>query len=84
MMPISLLVLAAIYAIDATQWSDRDEFIQLLNSKEIYDLARIPARFAAIKGVWSTPTYSINGAETTDLSSQSSLQDWQTKIDSLL
>jgi len=72
------------YAVDATQWSDKNKFIQLINSKEIYSKARIPARFAAAKGVWSTPTYFINGAEATDLSSQSSLSDWQEKIDSLL
>lgn len=76
--------LLADYVVDATQWSDRDKFIQLLNSQEIYNQARIPARFAAIKGIWSTPTFLINGAETTDLSSQSSLEDWQEKIDSLL
>ncbi|MEM7759233.1 MAG: thioredoxin domain-containing protein [Cyanobacteria bacterium P01_A01_bin.40] len=72
------------YAVDATSWGDREQFIQLLNSKEIYSKARIPARFAAMKGVWSTPTWFINGAEVTDLSSQSSLEDWQAKIDSLL
>ena len=72
------------YAIDATAWSDKDKFIKLLNSKDIYSQARIPARFAAQRGVWSTPTYFINGAEATDLSSQSSLADWQKQIDSLL
>ena len=72
------------YAIDATERSDKNEFVRLLNSKEIYNQARIPARFAAVKSVWSTPTYFINGAEVTDLSSQSSLEDWQKKIDSLL
>ena len=72
------------YALDATEFSDKDEFIKLLNSKEIYDKARVPARFAIVRGVWSTPTYFINGAEATDLSSQSSLKDWQEKIDSLL
>ena len=71
------------YAVAATEWSDKEQFIELLNSKEIYAQARIPARFAAAKGVWSTPTYFINGAEATDLSSQSSLKDWQEKIDSL-
>lgn len=75
--------LLADYAIAATEWSDRDKFLQLLNSKEIYNHARIPARFAVIRGVWSTPTYFINGAEATDLSSQSSLEDWQKAIDSL-
>ena len=72
------------YAVEATKWSDKDKFIELLNSKEIYNQARIPARFAAMKGVWSTPTFFINGAEVTDLSSQSSLSDWQQKINSLL
>lgn len=76
--------LLADYALDATKRSDKQEFIQLLNSKEIYSNARIPARFAAMKGVWSTPTYFINGAEATNLSSQSSLADWQEQIDSLL
>ena len=72
------------YAVDATEWTDKDKFIQLLNSKEIYNQARIPARFATIKGVWSTPTFFINGAEATDLSSQSSLEDWQSQIEGLL
>ena len=76
--------LLADYAIEATEWSNRDEFVELLNSKEIYNLARIPARFAAVRSVWSTPTYFINGAEATDLSSKSSLEDWQAKINSLL
>lgn len=76
--------LLADYAVDATEWSDKEEFIQLFNSKEIYNQARIPARFAAIRSVWSTPTFLINGAEATDLSSQSSVEDWQEKIDSLL
>jgi protein-disulfide isomerase len=76
--------LLADYAIDATEWSDKEEFIQLLNSKEIYNQARIPARIAAIRSVWSTPTFFINGAEATELSSKSSLEDWQEKIDSLL
>ena len=76
--------LLADYAIDATKWDDKDKFIELLNSKEIYAKARIPARFATIRGVWSTPTFYINGAEATDLSSQSSLQQWQDTIDSLL
>ena len=76
--------LLADYALDATEWNDKDKFIELFNSKDIYAKARIPARFATIRGVWSTPTFYINGAEATDLSSQSSLQQWQKAIDSLL
>ena len=76
--------LLADYATNSNLLSDRDKFLQLLNSQETYNLARIPARFAAMRGVWSTPTYFINGAEATDMSSQSSLEDWQSKINSLL
>ncbi|MEO1671206.1 MAG: thioredoxin domain-containing protein [Cyanobacteria bacterium J06631_2] len=72
------------YAVEATEWSDKDQFVQLLNSKEVYAKARIPARFAATRGVWSTPTFFINGAEASNFSSQSSLADWQKQIDSLL
>lgn len=76
--------LLADYAIDSNLWEKREEFIHLLNSDEIYSQARIPARFATIRGVWSTPTFFINGAQTTELSSQSTLQDWQNKINFLL
>ena len=72
------------YALDATDWSDKKQFIEKLNSKEIYAQARIPARWATMRGVWSTPTYFINGAEASDLSSKSTLQDWQQTLDSLL
>ena len=75
--------LLADYAV-AMGWSDKEQFIELINSKEIYSKARIPARFATLRGVWSTPTYFINGAEASDLSSQSSLQQWQEAIDALL
>lgn len=76
--------LLASYAVDATEWENKEQFIELLNSKDIYNQARVPARFSRVRGVWSTPTFFINGAEATDLSSQSSLQDWQKAIDSLL
>ena len=76
--------LLATYAVDATEWSNKEQFIELLNSKEIYSQARIPARFATLRGVWSTPTYFINGAEASDLSSQSSLREWQDTINSPL
>ncbi|MEL7419034.1 MAG: thioredoxin domain-containing protein [Cyanobacteria bacterium J06555_3] len=72
------------YALDSTEMSDKAEFLQLLNSKEVYAKARIPARFATIRGVWSTPTFFINGAEASNLSSKSSLADWQLQINSLL
>ena len=76
--------LLASYAVDATEWKDKEQFVELLNSKEIYNQTKIPARWAIVRGVWSTPTFFINGAEAIDLSSQSSLQDWQDKINSVL
>ncbi|MEM8505828.1 MAG: thioredoxin domain-containing protein [Cyanobacteria bacterium P01_D01_bin.1] len=68
----------------AAEHRDKKQFLDRLNSEEIYARARIPARFATIRGVWSTPTFFINGAEATSLSSGSSLQNWQSVIDELL
>ena len=76
--------LLAEFAIAATDATDKTAFLEKLNSKAVYAAARIPARFATINGVWSTPTFFINGAEATDLSSGSSLADWKRVIDSLL
>ncbi len=64
--------------------TSQGSFIERLNSEEVYAAARVPARFAAVKGVWSTPTFFINGAEATKLSSGSDLQEWQAIIDPLL
>lgn len=71
-------------AADATEYKNKEQFIERLNSEEIYAQARIPARFATVRGVWSTPTFFINGAEATSLSSGSSPEDWQTVINELL
>ena len=81
---VELQQLLAHYAVDAAGWDSPESFIERLNSEEIYSPARIPARFAAVRGVWSTPTFFINGAEASDLSSKSSVKDWQQVIDSLL
>ena len=71
-------------AADATKYKDKEQFLNLLTSKEVYAEARIPARFATVRGVWSTPTFFLNGAEATTLSSGSSVQEWQSVIDDLL
>ncbi|MEM9090857.1 MAG: thioredoxin domain-containing protein [Cyanobacteria bacterium P01_F01_bin.53] len=76
--------LLAEFAVTATAHTDKAAFIELLNSKEIYAQARIPARFATVRGVWSTPTFFINGAEATQLSSGSSVEAWKAVIDPLL
>lgn len=71
-------------AAKAAGQKDEKQFLDSLNSEAVYAEARIPARFATVRGVWSTPTFFINGAEATDLSSSASLQDWQSVIDKLL
>lgn len=72
------------YAAEATEYKDKAQFIDRLNSKDVYAQARIPARLATMRSVWSTPTFFINGAEATSLSSGSSLEDWQAVLDPLL
>ena len=48
--------LLAKYAVDATEWTDQSQFIQLLNSKEIYNQARIPG----LSMVQKLQTYHLN------------------------
>ncbi|MEM6451497.1 MAG: thioredoxin domain-containing protein [Cyanobacteria bacterium P01_D01_bin.105] len=76
--------LLADYAANAIEGTEKARFLTELNSKEVYAEGRIPARYATIRGIWSTPTFCINGAEATTLSSGSSLSDWQAVIDPLL
>ncbi|MEO0807548.1 MAG: thioredoxin domain-containing protein [Cyanobacteria bacterium J06643_4] len=76
--------LLAEFAAEVTEHKDQAQFVALMNSKDVYAQARIPARLATMRSVWSTPTFFINGAEATSLSSGSSLEDWQAVLDSLL
>lgn len=39
--------------------------------------AKTSVRYAVVRGVWSTPTFIINGSEVPQLESSSTLQDWQ-------
>ncbi|WP_414621331.1 DsbA family protein [Calothrix sp. CCY 0018] len=76
--------LLAEYAADCANWQDKADFLQRLESEEIYEKARIPARLAIMRGVWSTPTFFINGFPTEELSSKSIMEDWQAVINPLL
>lgn len=76
--------LLAEYAADAANWQDKQDFLYKLESEEIYQKARIPARLAIIRGVWSTPTFFINGFPAQELSSKSNVEDWQAVINLLL
>jgi protein-disulfide isomerase len=64
--------------------TDPTEFIKRLESDDVYAAAKIPSRIAFSRGVWSTPTFFINGAEATQLSSSSSLEAWNNILDPLL
>jgi protein-disulfide isomerase len=50
---------------------------------KIANHAKTSSRYAAKRGVWSTPTFFINGSEVPQLGSSSTLQDWQTFLASL-
>jgi 2-hydroxychromene-2-carboxylate isomerase len=64
--------------------TDPKEFIKRVKSDEIFYAAKIPSRIAFSRGVWSTPTLYINGAEATQLGSSSTLEDWYKVLDPLL
>jgi len=64
--------------------TDGAEFIKRIESDEVFAAAKIPSRIAFSRGVWSTPTFYINGAEANQLSSSSTLEDWNKVLDPLL
>ena len=64
--------------------TDRTEFIKRLESDEVFGAAKVPSRIAFSRGVWSTPTFFINGAEVTQLGSSSTLEDWNKILEPLL
>ena len=64
--------------------TDPAELIKRIESDEVYGVAKVPSRIAFSRGVWSTPTFFINGAEAATLSSSSTLEDWSKILDPLL
>lgn len=64
--------------------TDPTEFIKRLESDGVYAAAKVPSRVAFSRGVWATPTFFINGAEATQLSSSSTLNEWNDILDPLL
>lgn len=79
-----LYQLLADYATDFMENCDRNQFLQQLNQDKIASRAKEPFRYAIQRGVWSTPTFFINGAEVSNLSSSSTIADWQHQIEKLL
>ena len=64
--------------------TDPTEFIKRLENDEVFAAAKVPSRVAFSRGVWSTPTFFINGAEVTQLSSLSTFEQWNEILGPLL
>ena len=54
-----------------------------INGKKYYEVARTPNRYAAVRGVWGTPTFFINNARQFDLNHASTVDDWKRVFDKL-
>lgn len=81
---VDLHKLLAKFASDRGGVKKKGKFKEKLEKDEIINIAKGPVRQAAVRGVWSTPTYFINGVQATQLSSSSSLADWKEVLDPLL
>jgi protein-disulfide isomerase len=78
-----LYALLARFAAEYAGETDTGAFFRRLDSEEVEQATKIPLRLAATRGVWSTPTFFINGAEVPQLSSSSTLADWQAVLEPL-
>lgn len=76
--------LLAGYAQDFAHWPDPDDFIERLTSSDIETAAKVSVRFSIVRGVWSTPTFFVNGSKADQLSSSSTLVEWNAVLSPLL
>lgn len=62
-----------------------DELVKEIGDEgsAIASRAKTSIRYAISRGVWSTPTFFINGSEVPQLESSSTLNDWKTLLDGL-
>lgn len=63
---------------------EQKNFLERMDTHDVYIQARTPIRFAATRSVWATPTLFINNADDVPVNHESSLQDWIAVIDPLL
>ena len=61
----------------------RERLETLIESNEVYFDSKKSIHYAAVKQVWSTPTFLVNDVPCFDLDSSSSLSDWNDKISTL-
>jgi len=64
--------------------TSRERIAELMADNAVIATAKQPGRYAALRGVWSTPTIFINDSERGDLGSASALDNWRAIIDPLL
>ena len=60
-----------------------NEFLERVESDENYSRSKKSIHYAAIKQVWSTPTFLFNDVPVGELDSSSSLDDWNAHISGL-
>ncbi len=81
---LELYSLLADYAKDFGGYSDTHSFVEQIKRRETEQQAKVSIRYAIRLGIWSAPTFLINGSQASELSSSSSLSDWRRIIDPLL
>jgi protein-disulfide isomerase len=59
------------------------EFVECVESDDNYSRSKASIHYAALKQVWSTPTFIFNDVPVTGLDSSSSLEDWNEFISGL-
>jgi hypothetical protein len=59
------------------------EFVERLESDGNYSMSKRSIHYAAVKQVWSTPSFVFNDVPVPELSSSSSLDDWNAFISGL-
>jgi hypothetical protein len=59
------------------------ELVEHIESDENYSMSKKSIHYAAIKQVWSTPTFMFNDVPVAELDSSSSLDDWNSHISGL-
>ncbi|NJN03232.1 MAG: thioredoxin domain-containing protein [Leptolyngbyaceae cyanobacterium RM1_1_2] len=69
---------------DFSELPDRAYLLKKLASEQLEKQAKHSVRYAIARGIWSTPTFLINGAKADSLDSSATVSDWQTLLDSLL
>lgn len=66
-------------------WENRDLAQQIADENgSVADRAKASVRYAIGRGVWSTPTFIINGSPVPTLESSSTMGDWQAVIEPML